>query len=78
MLSTLINSVFLALLDAGVPLKAMGVAVTCMTRHDGSLVLDPTEQELSDAASTHTFVFSNVSPTEAVAVVSTGLFDVEE
>ncbi|KAI8854449.1 ribosomal protein S5 domain 2-type protein [Chytridium lagenaria] len=78
MLSTAINAAVLALLDAGVPLKAMAASVTCITRHDGTLVLDPTLEEIKDAASTHVFAFDNVNPEEVLTVVSTGVFDSEE
>ncbi|KAJ3218872.1 Exosome component 5 [Dinochytrium kinnereticum] len=72
MLSTSINAAILALLDAGVPLKAMAASVTCMTKQDGTLILDPTLEELKDAASTHVFAFDNINPENVITVISTG------
>lgn len=45
-LSTAMNSMILALLDAGVPLTSTFSAVTCMIHKDGNLLLDPTNLEL--------------------------------
>ncbi|KAJ3175301.1 Exosome component 5 [Irineochytrium annulatum] len=45
-LATAINAAFLALMDAGVPLRAMAAASTSATLDDGSLVLDSTKEEM--------------------------------
>ncbi|KAF9547564.1 Exosome component 5 [Linnemannia hyalina] len=92
-LATAFNATILALLDAGIPLKSILGAVTCIVDAEtNQILLDPTTQELANAKSTHTFVFDNKSSItsdstqedkEAVEVStlysdSTGLFSEEE
>ncbi|KAF9277339.1 ribosomal protein S5 domain 2-type protein [Linnemannia elongata] len=92
-LATAFNATILALLDAGIPLKSILGAVTCIVDAEtNQILLDPTTQELANAKSTHTFVFDNKSSItsdskqedkEAVEVAtlysdSTGLFSEEE
>ncbi|KAI8899546.1 ribosomal protein S5 domain 2-type protein [Globomyces pollinis-pini] len=76
-LAAAVNAMVLALLDAGVPMKSTGAAVTCLINKDGELLLDPTALELKDAQSTHTFVFDQ-SSLSCIAIHSTGLFTEEE
>ena len=92
-MATAFNATILALLDAGIPLKSILGAVTCIVDAEtNQILLDPTTQELANAKSTHTFVFDNKSSItsnskqegkEAVEVAtlysdSTGLFSEEE
>ncbi|KAF9117868.1 Exosome component 5 [Mortierella sp. GBA39] len=92
-LATAFNATILALLDAGIPLKSILGAVTCIVDAEtNQILLDPTTQELANAKSTHTFVFDNKSSItsdstqedkDAVEVStlysdSTGLFSEEE
>ncbi|KAG0301064.1 Exosome component 5 [Linnemannia gamsii] len=93
-LATAFNATILALLDAGIPLKSILGAVTCIVDSEtNQILLDPTSQELANAKSTHTFVFDNKSSItsnteskdqeDAVEVAtlysdSTGLFSEEE
>ncbi|KAF8928181.1 Exosome component 5 [Haplosporangium gracile] len=61
-LATAFNATILALLDAGIPLKSILGAVTCIVDSEtNQILLDPTTQELANAKSTHTFVFDNKS-----------------
>jgi exosome complex component RRP46 len=46
LLSAAINSMVLALLDAGIQLRSTCCAVSCMVHNDGSVLLDPTALEL--------------------------------
>ncbi|KAG0265063.1 Exosome component 5 [Linnemannia exigua] len=90
-LATAFNATILALLDAGIPLKSILGAVTCIVDNNSNeILLDPTTEELANAKSTHTFVFDNKSSItskeeqqESVDVAtlysdSTGLFSEEE
>ncbi|KAJ3040576.1 Exosome component 5 [Rhizophlyctis rosea] len=76
-LATSINAVMLALMDAGIPLRSVITAVTCMIDKEGVCLLDPTELELKEARSTHTFAFDNTSK-GVVMCESTGVFTEEE
>ncbi|GJJ72605.1 exosome complex component RRP46 [Entomortierella parvispora] len=93
-LSTAFNATVLALLDAGIPLNSILGSVTCIVdEKSGEILLDPTTEELSQAKSTHVFVFDNkssISTTGAAAMDldsesspilfsdSTGLYTEEE
>ncbi|KAG0374692.1 MAG: ribosomal protein S5 domain 2-type protein [Linnemannia gamsii] len=90
-LATAFNATILALLDAGIPLKSILGAVTCIVDNNSNeILLDPTTEELANAKSTHTFVFDNKSSItskeeqqESVDAAtlysdSTGLFSEEE
>jgi len=58
MLSTAINAVCLALLDAGVAMKSQVASVSsCLV--NGTLVIDPSELEEKDATSTFVFAFNH-------------------
>ncbi|KAF9935209.1 Exosome component 5 [Linnemannia zychae] len=61
-LATAFNATILALLDAGIPLKSILGAVTCIIdAASNEIFLDPTNEEIAKAKSTHTFVFDNKS-----------------
>ncbi|KAF9909820.1 Exosome component 5 [Linnemannia zychae] len=90
-LATSFNATILALLDAGIPLKSILGAVTCIIDNEtNQILLDPTTEELANAKSTHTFVFDNKSSittqgeeestVDAATLYSdsTGLFSEEE
>ncbi|KAF9364222.1 Exosome component 5 [Mortierella sp. NVP85] len=63
-LSTAFNAVILALLDAGIPLRSILGSVTCIIdSRTNQILLDPTTEELTNAKSTHVFVFDNKAPT---------------
>ncbi|KAJ1814587.1 exosome non-catalytic core subunit rrp46 [Coemansia sp. RSA 2599] len=74
-----INATTLALVDAGIPLKAMIASAACAVRKDGEVVVDPTEEEVQEALSVHTFAFSSVCPDEnPVYVDSRGSFSTDQ
>ncbi|KAI9022320.1 ribosomal protein S5 domain 2-type protein [Phycomyces nitens] len=79
-LAAAVNAVTLGLLDAGIPMKYMASALTCMIHKDShELVLDPTAEELENASSVHTFAFDNLHHTPHVLLSdSTGRFSEEE
>ncbi|KAI8376467.1 ribosomal protein S5 domain 2-type protein [Radiomyces spectabilis] len=72
-----INAITLALLDAGIPMKHMAAAVTCIIDASSKeIILDPTVEEIQNAASTHTFAFDNLHKTPHVLLSdSEGHFD---
>ncbi|KAI8817469.1 ribosomal protein S5 domain 2-type protein [Fimicolochytrium jonesii] len=72
-----VNAATLALIDAGIPLRAVPAGVTCMIAQDGVLLLDPSLVELESAKSIHTFVFDNASD-GAMATLCTGSFTENE
>ncbi|KAJ9053495.1 exosome non-catalytic core subunit rrp46 [Entomophthora muscae] len=57
--SLAINCTMLALIDSGLPLSSMLGAVSCSISDQGTILLDPTTEEISSATSVHTFVFSS-------------------
>ncbi|KAI8879848.1 ribosomal protein S5 domain 2-like protein [Backusella circina FSU 941] len=74
------NSIALALLDAGVPMRQMVGSVTCMIDEKTmDLILDPTTIELENAKSVHTFAFDNGKTSKnALLSDSEGVFSEEE
>ncbi|OUM66283.1 hypothetical protein PIROE2DRAFT_40917 [Piromyces sp. E2] len=76
-ISTIINAVSLALIDAGIPLRSTLLSVTCAIQEDGEILLDPTNEEMKNASSVHVFAFSNTS-NDIVSSESTGTFSKEE
>ncbi|KAI8326388.1 ribosomal protein S5 domain 2-like protein [Martensiomyces pterosporus] len=76
--SAAINATTLALVDTGIPLKSMVAAATCAVLADGSVVVDPTQEECERAASTHTLAFANNDSAGPVYVDSRGQFTMEE
>ncbi|KAG2218373.1 hypothetical protein INT45_013324 [Circinella minor] len=79
-LAAAVNGITLALLDAGIPMKFMSAALTCMidrTSHD--IIMDPTKEELENASSIHTFAFDNLNTTPHVLLSnSSGQFSQEQ
>ncbi|KAJ1916523.1 exosome non-catalytic core subunit rrp46 [Mycoemilia scoparia] len=75
-----INAGVMALIDAGVPLKYTIAAVSCCIDVDGNALLDPTQDEMNDAVSIHTFAFSNIESDNNTPIYSnsTGKFSLEE
>ncbi|KAJ2168163.1 exosome non-catalytic core subunit rrp46 [Coemansia sp. RSA 551] len=73
-----INATTLALIDAGIPLRAMVAAATCIVRPDHSIIVDPTQEEADSALSTHTFAFSNLQSNSPAYVDSRGEFSLDE
>ncbi|ORX80457.1 ribosomal protein S5 domain 2-like protein [Basidiobolus meristosporus CBS 931.73] len=61
-LATAINAVTLALIDAGIPVKNIISASTCLIDGEGQLVIDPTLKELeTPSSSIHTFAFDSTT-----------------
>ncbi|KAL0272769.1 UNVERIFIED_CONTAM: hypothetical protein PYX00_005617 [Menopon gallinae] len=60
LLSSSVNAACLALMDAGVPLKFLVAAVTCIVNSQDELVLDPDEREMKDYKAIFTIVFDGV------------------
>jgi exosome complex component RRP46 len=73
-LAATLNATSMALLDAGLPLKAVPAAVACAVMPDGSIWIDPTLAEEQEATSYHVFAFDTLSQ-EVVYSTSTGLFN---
>jgi exosome complex component RRP46 len=59
LLSTAINAMYLALVDAGISTSSLCGAVTCVVTKDGGLLLDPADHEEQDAASIVTLGFTS-------------------
>ncbi|KAJ2323697.1 exosome non-catalytic core subunit rrp46, partial [Coemansia sp. RSA 2673] len=80
--ATVINATTLALVDAGIPLKSMIAAASCVVLADDTTAVDPTQEEVDAARSTHTFAFSSSSSTRPqsgpVYVDSRGDFTMDE
>ena len=75
-LATLLNALNLALLDSGIPIKSTITGVCCMISNDDEFVLDPTNLELKNSRSVHTFAFN--SQNGLTTAYSTGLYTLEE
>ncbi|KAJ2556907.1 exosome non-catalytic core subunit rrp46 [Coemansia sp. RSA 1933] len=75
-----INAVALALIDAGVPLRDTVAAASCAVTEDGTIVVDPTLEEMASARSVHTLAFaaSDIASANPVYVDSRGDFSVDE
>ncbi|KAI9596484.1 exosome component Rrp46 [Syncephalis fuscata] len=56
-----LNATAMALLDAGLPLRIVPAAVTCIVTSEGHLWIDPTAEEEAAAKSTHTMAFERES-----------------
>ncbi|KAJ2808594.1 exosome non-catalytic core subunit rrp46 [Coemansia furcata] len=77
--SAAINATTLALVDAGIPLKCMITAATCAVLFDDTTVVDPTQEEIDAARSTHTFAFASGSNDRGPLYVdSRGEFTMDE
>ncbi|XP_022090560.1 exosome complex component RRP46-like isoform X2 [Acanthaster planci] len=59
LLSCCVNASCMALMDAGIPMKCLVAAVTCMLDSDGRLVLDPTDKQAKDAQCLASFAFDS-------------------
>ncbi|KAI9497762.1 ribosomal protein S5 domain 2-type protein [Zychaea mexicana] len=79
-LAAAVNGITLALLDAGIPMKFMTAAMTCMIdRVSKDIVMDPTSEELENASSVHMFAFDNLNKTPHVLLSdSSGQFSQEQ
>ncbi|XP_027701697.1 exosome complex component RRP46 [Vombatus ursinus] len=77
LLACCLNAACLALVDAGVPMKALFCGVTCVLDPDGGLVLDPTAKQEKEARAILTFALDS---TEQKLLMSTtkGLYSVAE
>ncbi|ORX49155.1 ribosomal protein S5 domain 2-like protein [Hesseltinella vesiculosa] len=75
-LSAAINALTLALVDAGVPLKGMISSTTCIIdKTTDDLLLDPTHEEIQNAASIHTFAFNpSITTPHTILTESSGQF----
>nr|XP_039321584.1 exosome complex component RRP46 isoform X2 [Saimiri boliviensis boliviensis] len=60
LLACCLNAACIALVDAGVPMRALFCGVTCALDSDGSLVLDPTSKQEKEARAVLTFALDNV------------------
>ena len=71
-----INATTMALIDAGIPMKDMVAAISCVVNKDDQILLDPTAQEMESAKSVHTFAFDKTST--MLFCESLGLFTEEQ
>ncbi|KAF0395316.1 ribosomal protein S5 domain 2-like protein [Gigaspora margarita] len=76
-LATAINATTYALMNAGVEMKDIAVAVACIVNKDGNILIDPELREIGKAQSYHTFAFSKTS-FGLLFCESTGLFTEEQ
>ncbi|CAI2193756.1 19449_t:CDS:2, partial [Funneliformis geosporum] len=72
-----INATTIALINAGIPMKDLVAAVSCVVNKDDKILLDPTAQEMENAKSIHTFAFDRTSST-LLFCESLGLFTEEQ
>lgn len=63
----------MALIDAGIPMKDIVAAVSCVINKDDQILLDPTLQEMENIKSVHTFAF-NKTTSSLLFCESLGLF----
>jgi len=68
-----INATTMALIDAGIPMKDIVAAVSCVINNDDQILLDPTAQEMENVKSVHTFAFNKTS-SSLLFCESLGLF----
>ncbi|CAB4401319.1 ribosomal protein S5 domain 2-like protein [Rhizophagus irregularis] len=68
-----INATTMALIDAGIPMKDIVAAVSCVINKDDQILLDPTLQEMENIKSVHTFAF-NKTTSSLLFCESLGLF----
>ncbi|KAJ2157555.1 exosome non-catalytic core subunit rrp46 [Coemansia sp. RSA 552] len=73
-----INATTLALVDAGIPLRAMVAAAACAVLADGSIVVDPTQEEAAAARSVHTLAFTSQAGVGPAYVDSRGDFTLDQ
>ncbi|XP_004598054.2 exosome complex component RRP46 [Ochotona princeps] len=60
LLACCLNAACMALVDAGVPMRALFCGVTCALDSDGTLVLDPTVKQEKEARAVLTFALDSV------------------
>ncbi|CAG8504956.1 4581_t:CDS:2 [Diversispora eburnea] len=60
-LATAINATTMALINAGISMRDIVVAVSCVICKDGTILIDPKVQEIEENQSFHTFAFNKVS-----------------
>nr|XP_035950801.1 exosome complex component RRP46 isoform X1 [Halichoerus grypus] len=60
LLACCLNAACMALVDAGVPMRALFCGVTCALNSDGTLVLDPTAKQEKEARAVLTFALDSV------------------
>ncbi|XP_006900980.1 PREDICTED: exosome complex component RRP46 [Elephantulus edwardii] len=60
LLACCLNAACMALVDAGVPMRALFCGVTCALDSDGNLVLDPTAKQEKEARAVLTFALDSV------------------
>ncbi|GBC09461.1 hypothetical protein RclHR1_08890006 [Rhizophagus clarus] len=68
-----INATTMALIDAGIPMKDIVAAISCVISKDDQILLDPTLQEMENVKSFHTFAFNKTS-SSLLFCESLGLF----
>jgi len=61
LLSCIINSACLALLNASVPMKYVVAAVHCSVDKNNTIICTPSQEQLKESVSSHTFVFESVN-----------------
>lgn len=78
LLATCVNAVFLALLDASIPLHYTGAAVQCVLNQKGQIVLDPVKkEEEEDFQASFLFVFDQVDK-NLIGSYITGTYSTDE
>jgi len=77
MLSCLINGASMAMLNAGLPMKCMLVAVTCAIDKQDDFLIDPTTEQESEARCTMTYAFDSRSY-NMISSYTTGTFSTED
>ncbi|KAK6638926.1 hypothetical protein RUM43_007196 [Polyplax serrata] len=60
LLACSINCACLALMNAGIPLKYLFAAVSCMITHDNEIILDPDSKQLKESKASFTIVFDSI------------------
>ncbi|XP_022441290.1 exosome complex component RRP46 isoform X2 [Delphinapterus leucas] len=60
LLACCLNAACMALVDAGVPMRALFCGVTCALDSDGTLLLDPTAKQEKEARAVLTFALDSV------------------
>lgn len=59
LLACSINCACLALMNAGIPLKYLFAAVSCMITHDNEIILDPDSKQLKVSEMAHNLLENN-------------------
>ncbi|KFO33652.1 exosome complex component RRP46 [Fukomys damarensis] len=60
LLACCLNAACMALVDAGIPMRALFCGITCALDSDGTLVLDPTAKQEKEARAVLTFALDSV------------------